>query len=260
LGIAIGIVIYALINASFFRVEQVTIPIKNLQNEIRIVQISDVHLGVARSNHYLEKIVKKTNELNPDFVVLTGDIADSKSALQEKNFAPLSELKMPVYFVYGNHDVYVGLEEIVSLLRQNNVIVLQNEVVETEDITIVGIKYMRADDSMYDPHKVTDETIKDILPTLNMQRGKPIIMLHHGPWGIEYMNEHSVDLVIAGHTHAGQIFPATLIAKWRFPYNRGLSDYKGTQIYVSQGVATYKTRMWLVTNNEINFITLKHIM
>jgi predicted MPP superfamily phosphohydrolase len=256
LGITAGIVLYALINASVFRIEQVTIPIQNLQNEIKIAQISDVHLGVTRSGNYLAKIVKKTNELKPDFVVITGDIADSKIALSKNMFAPLKDLQSPAYFVYGNHDVYVGLDEIIKNMEENNVKVLQNEVVHIGNIKLVGINYMRADDSIHDPHQVNDETIKDILPSLDLNRDVPIVVLHHGPWGIEYMNEYNVDLVIAGHTHAGQLFPATLIANSSFPYNKGLAEYKGTYMYVSQGVGTYMPRMRLGTNNEINFITL----
>jgi predicted MPP superfamily phosphohydrolase len=248
--------IYSLINAASFKVANITIPIANLTNDVRIVQISDVHLGVSRSERYLAKIVQKTNELKPDFVVITGDIADSKAALRENMFAPLKKLEAPAYFVYGNHDVYVGLDEIVKRLEENRVKVLRNEVLKTNGITLAGINYMKADDSVHDPHQVSDETIKDILPTLGLSGDRPIIVLHHGPWGIEYMNEHGVDIVLAGHTHAGQLFPGNLIANTMFPYNKGLAEYKGTHMYVSQGVATYLPRMRLGTNNEINLITL----
>ena len=252
------ITIYSMINAQFFKVTTMDIPIQDLENDIKIVQISDVHLGVSRSKNYLAKIVKKTNELNPDFVVITGDIADSKRALALNMFTPLSDLKMPAFFVYGNHDVYVGLDQIIHRLEENNVKVLQNEIVDIMGITLVGINYMRADDTVYDPHQVTDETIADILPTLDMHHDKPIIMLHHGPWGIVYMNSWGVDLVIAGHTHGGQIFPISLVANKTFPYNKGLHEFNGTYIHVSQGVATYMPRMRLGSKNEINVINLRN--
>ena len=248
---------YALLNAASFKVTNVSIPIKNLGNEVRIVQISDIHLGVSRSESYLEKIVEKTNKLNPDFVVLTGDIADSKLALSKNMFRSFKDLQAPAYFVYGNHDVYIGLDEIIKNLEENNVVVLQNEVVTTNGIQLVGINYMKADDSVYDPHQVTDDTIKNILPTLPLRGGEPVVLLHHGPWGIEYMNRHGVDLVLAGHTHAGQIFPATIMAGLSFPYTRGLAEYNGTFMYVSQGAGTFLSRMRLGTRNEITFISLK---
>ncbi|MCL2145462.1 MAG: metallophosphoesterase [Endomicrobia bacterium] len=249
--------VYSLFNAVSFKTAYVSIPVKNLENEVKIVQLSDIHLGAARGKNYLAKIVIKTNELNPDLVVITGDIADGKAALNKDMFAPLKDLRSPVYFVYGNHDVYVGLDEIIKKLEENNVKVMRNEILFTNGIKLIGLNYMKADDSVYDPHQVTDETIKDILPALDLSGDEPKIVLHHGPWGIEYMNEHGIDLVLAGHTHAGQIFPASLMAKARFPHNKGLAEYKGTYMYVSQGAGTFLPRMRLMTNNEINFITLE---
>ena len=247
---------YSLFNASFFKVANIAIPVKNLKNEIKIVQISDVHLGIARGRSYLAEVVKAANELKPDFIVITGDIADGKAALNRDMFAPLKDLQRPAFFVYGNHDVYVGLDEIIKKMRENNVTVMQNEVLIVNDIKLVGINYMKADDTVHDPHQVTDKTIKDILPTLDLSGDNPKVVLHHGPWGVEYMNEHGVDLVLAGHTHAGQVFPLSLMAKMRFPYNRGLAEYKGTYIYVSQGAGTFLAKMRLGTSNEINLITL----
>lgn len=258
ISLTLIITVYSLINASFFKTTYISVPIKNLKEEVKIVQISDVHLGAARGKKYLDKVVKKTNELSPDFVVITGDIADGISAITKNMFTPLKDLNAPTYFVYGNHDVYVGLDEILQKLTENNIKVMQNEVLLTNGIKLIGLNYMKADDSVYDPHQVTDETIKDTLPTLDLSGDLPKIALHHGPWGVEYMNEFGIDLVIAGHTHAGQLFPASIIAKASFPYNKGLADYKGTYIYVSQGVGTFLPKMRFGTNNEINLITLTH--
>ncbi|MDR0311527.1 MAG: metallophosphoesterase, partial [Acidobacteriota bacterium] len=247
---------YSLLNAVSFKTAYIAISVKNLENEVKIAQISDVHLGAARCKSYLEKIVKKTNEFKPDFVAITGDIADGKAALNKDMLAPLKDLEAPAYFVYGNHDVYTGLDEIIKKLEENNVKVMQNEVLTVNGIKLIGLKYMKADDSAYDPHQVTDETVKDTLPVLDLSGDNPKVVLHHGPWGIEYMNKHGVDLALTGHTHAGQIFPASLIAKKNFPYNRGLYEYNGTYMYVSQGAGTFLPRMRLGTNNEINLITL----
>lgn len=257
IGATLLIALYAAVNASFFRTAHIDIPVKNLTEEVKIMQISDVHLGAHRGEKYLEKIVRKTNELNPDIVVITGDIADSRSALTKNMFKPLKDLKAKAFFVSGNHDVYVGLAEITEKLKENGIVIMSNDIVETNGIKLIGLNYMKADDSVYDPHQVNDETIKDTLPLLDLSGSMPKIFIHHGPWGVEYMNEYGADLVVSGHTHAGQIFPATLMAAKRFPYNKGLKNYNGTYIYVSQGAGTFFPRMRLGTNNEINFIVLK---
>lgn len=248
---------YASLNAIGFQTAYIEIPLKNITEEVRIVQISDVHLGAHRGEKYLKKIIEKTNELNPDFVVITGDIADGKSALTKDMFKPLKQISAPAFFVEGNHDIYVGIDKIAEKLTENNIRILENEVIEINGIKLIGLKYMKADDSVYDPHQVNSETIKDTLPSLDFSGDMPKIVIHHGPWGVEYLNGYGTDLIIAGHTHAGQIFPATLLANNRFPYIKGLKNYNGTYVYVSQGAGTFFPKMRLGTNNEINFITLK---
>jgi predicted MPP superfamily phosphohydrolase len=255
--LAAAISAYALFNAASFKIAEITIPIKGLENEVKIMLITDVHLGASRGESYLADIVKRTNELNPDFVVLAGDIVDSKVALRKNMLAPLKDLQSPGFFVYGNHDVYVGLDKVIQSMEENGIKVMQNDVLVVNGITLIGLNYMIADESVYDPHRVTDETIKDVLPTLDLSGENPKIVLHHGPWGIEYMNEYGVNLVLTGHTHAGQMFPINHIVKTIFPYDKGLIEYNGTYMYISQGAGTFMSRMRLGTNNEINFITLE---
>lgn len=85
---------------------------------------------------------------------------------------------------------------------------------------------------------------------------KPSILIHHSPVGIEYIANKKIDLVLAGHTHAGQIFPVTFIAKYIFPYNKGLYQTGESQVFVSQGAGTFMVPIRLGTTNEINLIQL----
>ena len=85
----------------------------------------------------------------------------------------------------------------------------------------------------------------------------PKVVLHHGPWGVEYMNEYGVDLILTGHTHSGQMFPLNLIVKTIFPYYKGLVEYNGTYMYISQGAGTFMSRMRLGTNNELKLRSKK---
>lgn len=92
----------------------------------------------------------------------------------------------------------------------------------------------------------------DIDPTL------PSILLHHNPVGAKYAAENGINLYLAGHTHAGQIFPATLVAKMMFEYNKGLYKYDDNmQIYVSQGTGTFGPPMRLGTHSELTILHLK---
>jgi len=80
--------------------------------------------------------------------------------------------------------------------------------------------------------------------------------MHHSPVGLDYVKEMGIDLMLAGHTHAGQMFPATVIAPLLFPLNKGLRTEGDTHYFVSQGAGTFGPRLRLGSESEINLITL----
>ena len=124
-------------------------------------------------------------------------------------------------------------------------------------IQLVGLDYMKPDNSSYDPHASgREETIKSIVPTLSLFPDTPSVFVHHSPVGVEYMKEAGADLVLAGHTHAGQMFPATLLATLQFDYVKGLYKEGETRIYVSQGVGTYGPPMRVGSEGEATLIRL----
>ncbi len=249
--------LFALWNARTFDVSRVDIPLKGLQKEVRLIHISDVHIDVFRGKEYLEEIVEASNRQNPDLVVITGDIIDSKQALTEENFAPLKKFAAPVYFCPGNHEEYSGREKALKILTKNNVRVLINEVIETHNLQLIGLDYMNADSGSFNMHGSNKKaTIRDVMATLKIAPGIPTVLLHHSPVGVEYINRRGIDLMLSGHTHGGQIYPANLVTGLLFPYKQGLYNYKGTHIYVSQGAGTFGPRMRLGTDNEITLIRL----
>ncbi len=240
-----------------FDVKNIEIPIAKLNRNVTFVHLTDIHLGHYRGAGYLEKIVTETKKQSPEFVLITGDIIDSDADTATELFAPLSGIGVPVYYTYGNHEVYAGLEKIIAALESHGVTVLQNEAVLQSGIRIVGLNYMNADSSSFNMHTVNTQTIKETLPQIGITPDLPNILMHHGPQGIRYANENNIDFMIVGHTHGGQIFPFTLLAEHTFPYNRGLHSYNGTSIYVSQGAGTFFLPIRLGTENEITKVTLK---
>ncbi len=256
LSMALLVSIYSIWNARDFEISKIEVSIESLQNELNVVQLSDIHLGFQRDSDYLENIVAATNSLKPDIILITGDIIDSRGEKIKELLSPLAYLESPAYFIYGNHDYYVGLEKVLEALEENDVIVLRNEIVITNGIQLVGLDYMNADSTTFDVHSVNEKTIAEILPTLDISSDLPAILIHHSPVGIEYMSQHNIDLAITGHTHAGQVFPATIMSAYTFPYNEGIHKYKDTYIYVSQGASTFVLPMRLGTFNEITQIRL----
>ena len=94
-GLTAILVCYGLVNASIPQVTEVTIPIKGLTKQIKVVHLTDIHLGHFRGKGHLKKIVKITNELNPDVIFQTGDLFDAKSRLSEKVLTPFKEMNAP---------------------------------------------------------------------------------------------------------------------------------------------------------------------
>jgi len=259
LSLAALVSIYAMGNANIFQVNHVDIPIKGLKSELKIVHISDLHLGPNRGKKYLQKIVKATNDQKPDIVLITGDLVDSNIALTESILSHLKSLEGPVYFTTGNHESYINLEKALKMISKNGVRILRNEMVKTNNIQLIGLDYMNADQNSFDIHSLSNKTLKEELPKLKISPNSPSILMHHSPVGIEYVNQQGINLMLTGHTHSGQIFPINFLSKLFFPYHSGLYYYQGTYVYVSQGAGTYGPRMRLGTKNEITVIKLKKV-
>jgi len=245
-------------NAMHKRVRQVDLTIHSLNREITAVQLSDIHIGHFWGAKSLQKIVDQTNALSPDLVFITGDLFDGRIRLNTSSVEPLKQMNAPIYFVEGNHDGYSGAAEIKKMLREIGVHVLENEVAHFDELQIIGLDHMRADNGTKNSHAPKQKsTIQSTLNRLNIAANQPTILLHHSPDGIEYANQHGIDLYLAGHTHNGQLFPFNFVVKMVYKYNKGLHNYKGTNIYVSQGTGTFGPPMRVGTISEITQFNLK---
>jgi len=245
------------IQASYFKVNEVTIQMPNLNNNLDVMLISDVHLGHHRGKNYLAKIVEETNKRNPGIILLAGDLMDSEAALFPDILSPLSNLKAPTYYVSGNHEKGIDEKKAIKLISENGVKVLHNQVVETLGIQLVGLDYMKSDENTFDLHPSDNkQTIKAVLSQMSWEKEKPVILMHHSPVGVKYATEAGVNLMVAGHTHAGQIFPFTYLANVIFGFNKGLYKQDNTAVFVSPGAGTFLSRIRLGSENEINLLHL----
>lgn len=250
---------YSLWNASNTRVYEVDITLPNLTKPMRIAHISDTHFGHYWGERKARELVDMVKKASVDAVVITGDMFDGRIRLNNDVIKPFTELDVPIYFSEGNHDSYSGSQDIKRLLEQNGIIVLENEKVELNGLQIIGLDYLTQDNESVDNFhgSQSNQTIKGILPTLDIDPSRASILLHHNPVGAKYAAQNGVNLYLAGHTHAGQLFPATLVAEMMFEYNKGLYRYDdNTQVYVSQGTGTFGPPMRLGTHSELTIINL----
>jgi predicted MPP superfamily phosphohydrolase len=258
LGITLIMTVYSYVNSTIIRTTEIEVPLKNLTEEIKAVHLTDVHIGHFRLDGFLDEIIQKTNAQTPDIVFITGDYLDSKYALDYKYFEPLRKINAPIYFVGGNHDLATNNEKIFELMERAGVNTLRNEIADFKGIQLIGLKHMAPDSKRKDVHtRHMNETIESTMKSLKFDKDKPSIVLHHAPNGIKYTNDAGVDLYIAGHTHAGQFFPFSVITEFMFEYNKGLHNFNGTQVFVSQGIGTFGPPFRLGTISEIVTLNLK---
>lgn len=216
----------------------------DLGAELKIAQISDTHMGLFFTPEELEKAVELINENDPDIVVITGDFVDEKTS--DKTFYEACEVlshlksKYGTYYITGNHDGRrIPTTKLLSELKRNNVTPLIDEAVEIgDDFVLVGRR-----DEDYNYEMPRRSSVKKILSLSGLaSTDRKVILLDHKPQITEYFasrNEAHIDLMISGHTHGGQIFPANLLfmATDEDPLY-GLSQRGGIWFLVSSGTSS----------------------
>lgn len=230
----------------------------------RIVQISDLHNKDWSKNDKLKNLVK---EFEPDIIVITGDLIDSRNPKPEVAYDFIKSIKdiSPIYYVTGNHEFYLGAEEIVNELKTLGVKVLLDEVVDLEkdgevvkliglnDPTFGGESYMDPAEAIVD-HKFSNFNLKD-------EDYK--ILLSHRPELFETYVNNKVDLALTGHAHGGQIvlpFVGGLIAPDQgfFPkYRDGQYDKDETSMIVSRGLGDSILPVRINNNYHLVLVELK---
>jgi len=245
-GIAAALSVYGIVNALFITVKTVDIPMPGLAKSLKIVQLSDIHVGTIHNSGFLKRIVDTTNTLAPDLVLITGDLFDGIGPVSRHTVEPLTKMKAKTYFVIGNHERYDDMEKIQSILPDAGVEILRNRIVDFRGVQIVGVDAALRDGEKGNP----------VIGTLPIDRTKPSILMFHVPVGLEDAARAGINLQLSGHTHNGQLFPFTLFAKMLYPQVQGLYTINGMRLYVSPGTGTWGPPMRIGSSNEITLIIL----
>ena len=230
---------------------------------LRIAQISDLHIGNGLEGRRLQKLVEAVNELVPDVVVITGDIFDQDPEYIEEGAKCLAGLGAGagVYAVLGNHDMYTGSERVASALAHwaPGIRLLRGEWVRLpleHPLYLVGLDDPGRDWTARDLQVSGLETLAGTLP-----RDGPAVLLAHRPEFFHQASRLGLPLILAGHTHGGQIAlplpgghlnPARLVTA----FDRGLFRRAGSTLYVNRGVGTAGPRIRFNCRREIATIEL----
>lgn len=255
-SMAVLICLYGVYEARHLRIEHLVVPSQKIPSEIkafRIVQISDLHLGIASSPEQINRIVNAVEQTRPDLLVCTGDLMDGQPDSFAPQLAPLRRINPPYgkYAVTGNHEYYVGLDRALTWLKWSGFKVLRGETVHLNRfLNLVGVddhEAFRLRPSS--PNPKSEHAVK-------ASPCRFTLFLKHRPL-IDPGVMNTVDLQLSGHTHKGQIFPFGLLTRLFFPYHSGhFTLPNGFQLYVSRGTGTWGPPMRFLAPPEITVIDL----
>lgn len=234
------------------QVRNVQIPLPKLKQQKRIAMVSDVHIGHILKADFLARIVERINALNADVVVIVGDLIDDDIAKVGKELAALQKIasKEGVFYVNGNHEYYHGIVPIMEFMRSSGVRVLDNESLELSGFNLAGVNDLAG--------LRFGEYVPDLARTRQgLNASKPSILLAHQPKFARLYDVGGFDLVLSGHTHAGQVFPMSIFVWLDQHYIHGLYQHtKDTKLYVSSGAGFWGPSFRFLAPSEIVCIDL----
>ncbi|HHV65598.1 MAG TPA: metallophosphoesterase [Peptococcaceae bacterium] len=224
---------------------------------LKIVLISDLHIEPHLNADYLEKAAERITALEPDLIMIAGDLVegtiDEPSA--EKLSAVITNLKAKygIYACLGNHEYYGGqADEITEFLKNLGVVVLRDEIVSAieDKVYIAGRNDYGARHAIKEKRKPLTEILSGV------DTAKPIILLDHQPQAVREAQEAGVDLMLSGHTHGGQLFPADLVTRSLFLIDRGWWQENNFNLIVSTGLGYWGPPIRTSSRSEIVEIEL----
>ena len=226
-------------------------PLKN--KSIKIVAVSDIHLGVMIDKQRLQQYVKQINEQKPDLILLVGDVSDRSMipVVDQHMDEELKQLKATfgVYAINGNHEHYAETPTATAdyLIKAGIHDLRDQAALIDSSLYIIG-----RDDRSNPDRKQIGTLMKEI------DKSKAIVLLDHQPYDLQEAEQNDVDLEISGHTHNGQFFPGNLMVKRMYENPYGYLKKGKTHYYVSSGLGLWGPQYRIGTKSEIVVINLKY--
>ena len=245
------------INALHLRVRHfnVDVPSGSTPSEtLRLVAVSDLHLGAVVGPSRLGRIVNAINKLQPDVVLFVGDLVDEDAFGSEAgDFTSLLrtvQARHGVYGVTGNHEYYAGLTKSIAFFKAAGITLLQDSAAVVADaFCLIGRKDFTAE-RMEDSRM----PLQMLVSECGMKR--PLVVMDHQPILLREAEENRVALQVSGHTHHGQLFPFNWITNAVYEKSWGWTERGETQVIVSCGTATWGPPVRTAGVSEIVEISL----
>lgn len=224
-------------------------------SELRIALLSDIHLGAFVGADHVRRIVEAVNAVHPDLSVIAGDLIDDDNSIlsepdelqQISGTFRLLRSKYGTVLTLGNHDPDAADPAFRAFLEEGNIRLLHNQILELPAVNVIGVS---------DPAHNKRTPISNLITDRNP--AKPTIVVDHDPRYMDTAVAQNADLVLSGHTHAGQFFPASVLTRIALGKNRFYGHHKVGKPHtiVTSGAGFFNLPVRLGTSNEIVKIVL----
>ncbi len=243
----VGIFVYGNIHYNNKVREELTLTTdKPLQKELKMVMISDMHIGYHNRRSELARWVDLLNAEHADMILVAGDIIDGsmRPLMEERMAEEFRRLNAPVYACLGNHEYYAGDRDAEQFYRDAGIHLLRDSVAMVNGIAIIGRD---------DRTNVGRKSVKELAVG-----GAYTILLDHQPYHLERTEAAGVDFQFSGHTHHGQVWPISWITDAIYECAFGAYQRGNTRYYVSSGLGIWGGKFRIGTRSEYVVVTLRN--
>ncbi len=224
------------------------------RTELKLVQLSDLHLGSLLGERWLARRIEQVSSLSPDLVVVTGDLVDGEARAVEPLAPVLRTLTAPlgVWGVTGNHEYYAGLERCLEVYASGGIRVLRDGWAEAAPgLVLTGVDDLTARRQLGLDGRALDGAFAGMPP------GAVVVHLSHSPLLVREAAAKGARLMLSGHTHGGQLWPFVYLSAIPYPFQAGRYEVGGMTLVVSRGTGTWGPPMRLFFRSEVVEVILR---
>ncbi len=221
---------------------------------LRVVQVSDLHVGGLVTRGYLDRVVGLVASLHPDLVVITGDLTDEPDGGDGEVLRQVAsiEARHGVLAVTGNHEYYVGASRTVAAFERAGIPVLrQSHRVIGGGLVVAGVD----DPSFLGGRENVPDALR--LALRGVPQGLPVLLLAHQPLALDIAASSGVTLMMCGHTHGGQVFPFHIVSRLAYGVLTGVHRIGNMTLVISNGAGFWGPPMRIAAPPDVVEVTLR---